>query len=86
MQKLTKVLITLSESEQDLFDVYNGPDGLPVFDWGPHRCIDFDLAGTFQVGICTSIEQVLNVLNQFDSTFGTAYVLGDIISSKVTLV
>lgn len=90
-----KVLLLLSPAEQEAFDVYESR-GLSVggFDWGFHKCPKYTprhsweanlFPNAFLIGTCRTKDQVYDLLTEFDSTFGTSYLNGTNISSKIIL-
>jgi hypothetical protein len=89
-----EVLLLLSPAEQEAFDVYESHNGTPNFDWGPHRCTKYTprnswesnlFPNAFLIGTCRIKDRVYDLLNEFDSTFGTNYLNGTNISSKIIL-
>lgn len=83
---MTKVFVNLEESEKNLFCVYRGQNAIPTFNWGAYRCIDWERSGAFQIGECDSIEEVISLLDAFDSHFGTSLWRYGIISRQVSLI
>ena len=81
------VILLLSPSEQEAFDVYEGRGlSLGGFDWGPHKCPKYNyIKNAFLIGKCRTMDQVYDLLTAFDSTFGTNYLNGTNISSKIIL-
>lgn len=81
------VILLLSPAEQEAFDVYEGRDfSVGGFDWGAHKCTKYNyIKNAFLIGTCRTNDQVNDLLYEFDSTFGTNYLNGTNISSKIIL-
>lgn len=98
--KLIKVFVVLNEEDKKQVGVYHDYEGIEVFDWTESGdCINYyeedenwagygdtDDPNTFLIGEVFSMSEVLFLLNKFDAQFGTTLVLGDTISSKVSLL
>jgi hypothetical protein len=81
-----EILLLLNDFEQNQFWVYENHQGNKIFDWGAHKCENYlGVKNAFLIGRCKDNEQVFSLLNNFDSTFGTKYVNGKNISSKIIL-
>jgi len=88
-----EVILLLNSEEQEAFDIYEGYNCEPYFLWGPHRCTKYTprsdwemkFPNAFLIGTCRIKDQVYDLLNEFDSTFGTSYLNGTNISSKIIL-
>jgi hypothetical protein len=81
------VILLLSPAEQEAFDVYQSRDlSVGGFDWGAHKCTKYNhIKNAFLIGTCRTNDQVNDLLNEFDSTFGTSYLKDGNISSKIIL-
>ncbi len=95
-----KVFVVLNKEDKKQVGVYHDYEGIEVFDWTERGdCINYyeeheHWAGygetadpnTFLIGECLSMSEVMLMLNKFDAHFGTTLVLGDVVSSNVSLL
>lgn len=85
--KEIEVILLLSPAEQEDFDVSESRDfSLGGFDWGYNKCPKHNyMDNAFLIGKCRTMDQVYDLLTEFDSTFGTKYLNEGNISSKIIL-
>jgi hypothetical protein len=95
-----KIFVVLNEEDKKQVGVYKDYEGIEVFDWTERGdCMNYyeedehwagygetDDPNTFLIGECFSMSEVMFMLKKFDAHFGTNLVLGDVVSSNVSLL